>query len=89
MITAEEARVLTDQNNPINKNVAHLLHVIENKIKDTCTDGENHLEINLDNPKYIRYLEQTAIALVEQGFTVSTKKGTWRNEEYATLYISW
>lgn len=89
MITAEKARILTDQNNPIKKNVSNLLYIIENKIKDACTDGEDHVEINLNDSKYIRYLEQTAIELVEQGFTVSTKKGNWRNEEYATLYISW
>lgn len=89
MITAEEARELSEQNNPINKEISNFLHDIERKIKYACNFGETCTKIRLDEDKYFKHLEKVAHELRMQGFTVDTQMDYWMNVVCAVIDISW
>lgn len=89
MITAKEARELINQNNPVNKEITNLLHVIDMKIKDACNDGYDRLILTFNEYKYIIHLAKVVDELRLAGFTTQYNCETWRNDPYATLDISW
>jgi hypothetical protein len=89
MITAEEARELSEQNNPINKEISNFLHDIERKINAACMNGETYTRIRLNEANYFKHLEKVASELRMQGFTVNTQMDCWMNDVYAVIDIFW
>lgn len=89
MITAEEARKLSNHYTTDNQDIGNMLHVISEKIKETCHDGLSKLDMNFYDVKYFKYRDKVADILRINGFTVRTSIETWRNEEYCSFHISW
>ena len=89
MITAENAKLLTESYQQIEKEVTDMLKTIEDEIKSSCLEGEHSVTVSAHgfanyhiSEKWIQIRKKVLNTIVDSGFSLDTTGFDCANRAY-------